>query len=141
MADGTLRLVIDYPPAAAQDAFRLFGAPGTPVATARIKTEREKAQDKPKGGKLAQLAARWCRSPDFVEFIRPIYDRAKGGDGSGWGDVSPQTDFDGSTEAYARHCICVLCDVQSRAELDSNEQAAAVFHERIRKPFAVVVDG
>ena len=29
-----------------------------------------------------------------------------------------------------------LCGVESRAELDHNERAAALFHERIRGPYA-----
>ena len=36
MADGTLRLSIDIEPANAQDAFRLFAAPGTPAAIAAL---------------------------------------------------------------------------------------------------------
>ena len=92
-----------------------------------------------KGGPLARLAGQWCRMPQFVEFIRPIYDRAMGGDGSGWGDVRPDEEFGGDTAQYARHCLLLLCGINSRAELDHDERAAEVFHTLIRLPFAEVL--
>lgn len=136
LCDGTLRLTADVEPANAQAAFRLFGSPGTPIALARIKTVTEKSTDatRPKGGALAKLAGQWCASAAFAEFIRPIYDRAMGGDGSGWGDVAPR-DFNNDTALYARHCILVLCDINSRRELDHNAAAAAKFHNLIRQPW------
>lgn len=42
MADGTLRLTVDIPPYDAQDAFRLFGAPDTPVGLARLTNDAAK---------------------------------------------------------------------------------------------------
>ena len=39
MADGTLRISFDFEPANAQDAFRLFAAPGTPAAIALLMSE------------------------------------------------------------------------------------------------------
>ena len=59
-----------------------------------------------------------------------------GGDGTGYGDVSPRRDFGGDESAYARHCILVLCDIDSRSELDHNAEAAEKFHRLIRLPFA-----
>ena len=144
MADGTLRLVVDFPPGSAQSAFRLFGAPGTPVAAARIKTtaEQRKPSDSDeaqlKGGPLARLAGQWCNDEKFLEFIRPVYDRIMGGDGSGWGDVLPAEFAVGMAgeQAYARHCVLVICQIASRAALDHNADAAYVFHKLIREPFA-----
>ena len=98
--------------------------------------ERPVPPEPRKGGELAKLAGQWCRLPEFVEFIRPIYDRAMGGDGSSYGDVSPRRDFGGDESAYARHCILVLCNIDSRAELDHNAEAAEDFHRLIRLPFA-----
>lgn len=46
MADGSLRLAIDIEPRHAQQAFALFGSPGTPVALARITNEAANAFDK-----------------------------------------------------------------------------------------------
>lgn len=92
----------------------------------------------PKGGPLAKLAGQWCNEPNFVWFIRPIYDRAMGGDGTSWGDVRPD-DFPGDPNKklvlYLRHCICILCDIKSRRELDHDARAAALFHALIREPY------
>lgn len=141
MADGTLRITFDIEPTNAQAAFALFGAPGTPAALAALKVGHaaksdEQAEEKPKGGALAKLAGMLCQDPAFVQFIRPEYDKIMGGDGSAWGDVSPKLDFGGSLEKYARHAILVICGVTSRAELDHNPTAAALFHDSIRKPYA-----
>lgn len=138
MADGTLRLSVDIEPRNAQAAFRLFGAPGTSVALAGIKPVAQRLADepdKPKGGALAKLAGQWCNDDKFLRFIRSTYDRAMGGDGSGWGDVRP-SDFGGDAKQYARHCILVLCGISSRAELDHSAAAAQAFHTSIREPFA-----
>lgn len=135
MADGTLRITLDIEPRFAKDAFGLFGSPGTPVALAALKTAAQQEAAKPKGGELAKLAGQWCQNAQFIEFIRPIYDKAMGGTGRNWGDVTPD-DFDGGASEYARHCICVLCGVNSRAELDHDRMAATRFHTLIRQPFA-----
>lgn len=94
-------------------------------------------QERAKGGPLSILAARWCQMPEFQDWIRPVYDRHMGGDGSGWGDVTPEHDFDGDICAYARHCVLVICDCdESRAEIDQDPRKATLFHERIRGPFS-----
>lgn len=131
MADGTLRLTVDFPPTSAQAAFRLFGSPGTPMAAARIKTAPELQRDeaKPKGGSLARLAGMWCQLPEFQRFIGGVYGKHMGGKT----DVLPEDV--GGDAAFARHCILVLCNIESRAELDHKPDAAAKFHELIRKPF------
>ena len=98
--------------------------------------ERPVPPEPRKGGELAKLAGKWCRLPEFVEFIRPIYDRAMGGDGTRWGDVRPGEDFGGDMAAYARHCLLMLCGINSRAELDHDAEAAGRFHRLIRLPFA-----
>lgn len=87
-----------------------------------------------KGGPLARLAGRFCGDNSFVEWVRPIYDRAMGGEGLGWGDVSP--DEVGGKEVYARHAILVLCKVDSRRMLDHDPVAAELFHRLIRKPYS-----
>ena len=113
MADGTLRLVVDFELAQAQAAFRMFGAPGTPIALARIKTKAEQSQgEKPKGGALARLAGQWSQS---VAFWR-------------WAGVD-------DADAAAQY-IRSTCGVGSRADLDHNSEAAHLFHVRIREPFS-----
>lgn len=39
------------------------------------------------------------------------------------------------TEAEAKDCILILCEISSRNELDTNPRAAAMFHEKVRRPF------
>jgi len=91
--------------------------------------------EKPKGGPLAKLAGMWCNDGEFLHFIRPVYDRLMGGDGSGYGDVTPDDDFGGMLEKYCAHCIKVMCEIDSRAELDHNPVAAEKFHSLIRGPY------
>lgn len=68
--------------------------------------------DKPKGGALAVLAGMWCRSPDF------------------------QTWSDTRNPAESRIFILQACEIDSRAELDHNEESAEKFHRLIRGPFS-----
>lgn len=64
-----------------------------------------------KGGELAKLAGRLCEDPDFLF----------------WAGV-------GNSEAAAQW-IRSLCGISSRAMLDHDLRAAAIFHQEIRKPF------
>lgn len=140
MADGSLRITLEFEPRHAREAYSLFGSRGTPVAVVALKVgapDPAPETEQPKGGPLSRLACQWCRRDDFMSFIRPIYDRAMGGDGGGWGDVRP-ADV-GGPEAYCRHAICVLCDVSQRRLLDHDKDAAETFHRLIRKPFEALV--
>ncbi|MFT5483328.1 MAG: hypothetical protein ACI9GW_001985 [Halieaceae bacterium] len=51
MADGTLRITVDLPPIHAIGAFTAFGAPGSPVAIARITSEVALEEGRPKSDK------------------------------------------------------------------------------------------
>lgn len=92
-----------------------------------------------KGGALARLAGIWCQDRRFYDFIRMVYDKEMGGNGDGCGDITPEEV--GGIEGYCRHAILVICDIESRAELDSNKEAAEIFHRRIREPFAAALYG
>lgn len=154
MADGTLRISFDIEPMHAQDAFKLFAAPGTPAAIAalqvgyaskndeeidtspeRVQKTAESVHDKPKGGALAKLAGMWCQDPEFYEWIKGVYDVVMGGDGRGNGDVHPD-DFKGGIPEYCRHCVLVMCDIDKRRVLDHSPVAAEKFHRLIRGPFS-----
>jgi hypothetical protein len=122
MADGTLRISFDIEPMHAQDAFRLFAAPGTPAAIAALQVGYEakspiipnypeKDNSKPKGGALSKLAGMWCASPEFQ-----TWSKTNGG-------------------ADARMFMLQACEIDSRAELDHNPQAAEKFHRHIRGPY------
>lgn len=129
MADGTLRLSIDIEPANAQDAFRLFAAPGTPAAIAALqvgymskKDEKLDTPDEhvqkpnetihePKGGALAKLAGMWCADKTFCSWLGQ------------------------PTEADATKALYDLCNIMSRRQLDHDSVAADRFNERIRGPY------
>lgn len=112
MADDTLRLTVDIEPRHAKAAFELFGSRGTAVALAAIKSTPDAPVDKPKGGQLAKLAGIWCADARFQEWI--------GAD----------------DEDDARQMIYNLCGIKSRAELDHDKQAEAVFHKEVRIPYS-----
>ena len=119
MADGTLRISFDIEPMHAQDAFKLFAAPGTPAAIAALQVGYEAIpnpvelhQIKPKGGALSKLAGMWCSNPEFLRW-------------------SGMEDSHG-----ARAFVLDTCDIESRAELDHSEDAAQKFHTHIRGPFS-----
>jgi hypothetical protein len=122
MADGTLRLSLDIEPRHAQAAFALFGAPGTPMALAALRPASSKPEA-PKGGPLAQWVAMRCQEPHFQAWLyrqdRERWIAAAGED----------------AEEVAANVIRAICGVDSRAELDSNPEAAARLHKLIREPY------
>ena len=127
MADGTLRISFDVEPAHAQDAFKLFAAPGTPAAIAALAVGYEAKSpiitdypDKPKGGVLAVLAGRWCQDPDFWTWFTSIGHYCE-------------------NSIDAAENVRYLCDIKSRAELDHDSVAAEKFHRLIRGPFSKYV--
>ena len=137
MADGTLRISFDIEPMHAQDAFRLFAAPGTPAAIAalqvgymskndeKVDTSAERVQkteefvhDKPKGGALAKLAGMWCNDPEF------------------WAWADSITSYSIANAEDAADYVRDICEIDSRAELDNDEEAADLFHRYIRGPYS-----
>jgi hypothetical protein len=124
LADGTFRLSVDVEPRFAQQAFALFGSPGTPVALARITNEAaveqdRKAQREPdkKGGALAKLAGMLCADPEFWKFLAHEF-------------ASTCNSADDAADLVRQ-----TCDIGSRADLDNDAVAAKNFHEKIRGPW------
>lgn len=129
MADGSLRIQIDVDPRHARNAFMLFGTPGTPVALARMTPEAAVAQDRfamqqdaapakeLKGGALCKLAAIWCGDDDFRLFL------------------AHQLGKSPTEVADPAEIIRITCGVESRAELDHNDEAARIFHAQFRLPY------
>lgn len=119
MADGSLQVTINVEPYHAQTAFLLFGMPGTPMALAALKVgtqvdqtpEPDPPPEPAKGGPLARWAALRCQDDRFRS----------------WLDVS--------SEATARAAILMRCGIHSRAELDSNTEAAGLFARHFRRPW------
>lgn len=131
MADGTLRISFDIEPMHAQDAFRLFAAPGTPAAIAALQVGYAAVQgdsqplpptEKQKGGALSKLAGMWCKQPEFWAWVRS---------GTHGGVFWPCDNMIDAT-AFVRD----MCDVPSRAVLDHEPDAAEKFNELIRGPFS-----
>lgn len=117
MADGTLRISFDIEPMHAQDAFRLFAAPGTPAAIAALAVgyaavvNESLTPEKPKGGALAKLAGMWCNDPEFQNWACS------------------------KTPEQAAQFIYGACGVESRTELDHDSEAAERFHRSVRGPY------
>lgn len=65
--------------------------------------------------KLSQWAAMRCKEPQFHRFLNIADDL--------------------NAEAIARQMILDVCGIESRAELDTNKEAADIFHEKFRLPF------
>lgn len=123
LVDGTLRVQVDIDPEFRRDFLRLFPDIDTRIALAPIKAKA--AADTPKGGELARLAGILCNDEDFQQWLDVVA-----------AESLPALDVDGmESHERAAHYIRQLCGVASRAELDHNEAAAAIFHEKIRKPW------
>lgn len=112
-------------------------APGAAPGPAAAAGQSAQAAGELKGGPISKLAGRWCESETFQRWIRPVYDRHLGGDGSGWGDIGSSAM---EPADFARHAILVLCDISSRRELDHDAAAAARFHDLVRRPFAAFME-
>jgi hypothetical protein len=121
MADGTLRLSLDIEPRHSQAAFALFGAPGTPMALAALKSA--KAEPAPKGGQLAQWVAMRCGEAAFQRWLQDTFPAQ-------WQDAHGD-----APAKWAASTVRAVCGIESRAELDNDEAAALRFHARIRRPF------
>ena len=127
--DGSLVIQFEIEPRHAQKAFALFGAPGTPVAMARINPEvaqrqaqRETAAPE-KGGALCKLAGIFCNNEDFRTWLSLAHDPVP------------------STAEDAAEIIRRTCHIFSRSELDHNAEAAATFHREFRLPYSAWADG
>lgn len=123
MSDGTLRVQIDIDPRFRAQFFEMFGQIDMPVAIAPLVADFEKREpepEKPKGGALATLAGRLCADPRFHDFCAETY-------GVAWRIGHADEDI----ATWVRE----QCAIESRAELDHDEGAAASFHRVIRGPW------
>jgi hypothetical protein len=115
MADGTLRVTLEFEPRHAKEAFALFGIRGTQVAVAALKdgTYLEKPPEPPKEkvGALCKLAVQWCQDDAFQI----------------WAQVQD--------EEAAKQFILATCECLSRKELDENMQCGDTFNRDIRMPY------
>jgi hypothetical protein len=126
MADGTLRVSMDVEPRHAQAAFALFGAPGTPMALAALKTAtsappESEVKEEPKraAGPICQWLVMRCQDREFREWL---YRHSQAGPGN-------------DTEERAAEICRELCDVESRKDIDGNVEAERLFKAYIRRPW------
>lgn len=85
------------------------------VAQRQARTET--IDDRRRGGALSKLAGQFCEAEPFRKWLRLTY------------EPLPRT----STEAA--EIIRSVCRVESRAELDHDDDAAAIFHREFRLPY------
>jgi len=147
MADGSLRIECEVEPSDAQAAFALFGKPGAPMALAALRPGYQAAGNQPppppsysterdgaKGKGLARLAAMWCNSDHFQDWLARRMPNL-------WREVNETLDSHHRDHAEAAaEVVRQCCEVESRAELDNNEAAARIFNEKIRGPYREVLD-
>ncbi len=127
MADGSLRITVEFEPRHAKEAYALFGTRGTPLAIAALKTGFA-AVETPKVGPLAYWSVMRCKEEEFFNFISATY--------SVWmGDNTPDT-YE-THEEYCKNVVLMLCECNtSRSEIDRDPEKERLFHEHIRGPYA-----
>jgi hypothetical protein len=117
LADGTLRLVFDVEPNDAKDAFSLFNRPGTRAALARLVAQpnqipiSEKQGTKTPVGAQCIAASQLCKDSNFLVWSKT------------------------ESEEAAKQFILSVCHIQSRKELDTDQEAANLFRTLILIPF------
>jgi len=113
LVDGTIAVTVHIEPRDAAEFWRMFPSVDTPCAIAPLVNDFERLPqpNKPKGGPLCTLAARWCKEPMFQQWIGV------------------------ETEQGAADSIRTICEIKSRSELDHNPMAAINFNEHFRTPY------
>jgi hypothetical protein len=125
MADGSLRITLEFDPRYAKDAYALFGARGTPVAIAALTVDASTqaaqqetiAEPKTKAGELCVMACTFCKEDQF------------------WVWMTRNFNCEVNSEDDAKYLILHVCRIESRKELDTNHYAAERFHIEIRRPY------
>lgn len=130
LVDGTMRVVLDIEPTAAPEAFAMLGAPGSPIALARITDAAAVAQDRKQQGatekkplSLASKVALTCTHPTFWEFCKhhasyqpEAYSVLRAMD-----KQHPEVPF--SHADYAAMTVRCVCDVHSRSDITEGSEA------------------
>lgn len=89
-----------------------------PPQTAPVAVMGNPISEKPKGGALAKLAGMWCNDPEF------------------WAWADSITSYSIANAEDAADYVRDICEIDSRAELDNDEEAADLFHRYIRGPYS-----
>ena len=132
MADGSLRISIDFEPRDAKAAFALFGARGTQLAVAALKDGsfleqpvQPVAEPKPREqlGDACYRTVQWCNEPSFWDFLNNAL------------FVYEDEVLFCDNPATAASVVKTICNVGSRKELDTNPEANKTWESEIRKPY------
>lgn len=87
------------------------------VVEGRSEPEEEPEPPRQKGGPLSKLAAMMCQSSACRMWMA--------------GEFA----YHALDESEARDLMCSICNVESRAQLDHDESAKAIFNEKFRHPW------
>jgi hypothetical protein len=100
----------------------------------------EQPVQREKGGPLSQLAGRWCNDPAFQQWLASEFPDRYRLLCEQW---SHDPELFGSYKAMevAAQVLRAACGVASRAELDHDPEAAALFHALIRVPYQAHLQG
>jgi hypothetical protein len=114
--------------------------PLEPVKSNLVESHQVKTEDKPKGGALAKLAGQWCADPVFWEWLWASLDASsRAMSKSLKSEVTSPSPYTSSaraiSEEWATSWVRHFCDIESRAELDHDPEAADKFHRLIREPY------
>jgi hypothetical protein len=90
-----------------------------------------------KGGPLAQLAGRWCEDERFRGWLFDTFTAEAVKAMRATTSVNGQPD----NASIAAKVVRKVCGVASRAELDHDPEAAALFHVLIRAPYQAHLQG
>lgn len=139
-------IVLQLADAAELEAFKLItmakGRGKTAIAGQRLMAvfveigdDELPVQTKNPAGPLCRLAGVWCADPIFAQ----------------WLDLNHLTTCrvveeelgaaSATVEGVAAEVVRRICGVKSRRDLDTNEQAGAVFHAAIREPYSKFLRG
>lgn len=80
---------------------------------------------------LCEWAVMRCAEPEFQRWAAARWDSGDMALTVHPEDVVPKT-----REEWAKYIVCLLCEVSSRKELDTNPDAAKRLHDLVRKPYA-----
>ena len=120
LVDGTIRVQIDIDPRFKTQFHQMFPNIDMPVALAPLVSDFEqREEEKPKGGPLCKLAAMWCKNAQFHRWITEMLCETEVID----------------TEAEAAQWMRDLLEINSRSEIDDDQDVAERFHSLVRAPF------
>lgn len=125
LVDGTIRVQVDIDPDCRAAFLALFPDIDTRVAIAPLRSEAK--IEKAKGGELARLAGMLCADTRFQTWL---------GQRASFEDLPSATEAMG-VDPVEHTAIIVrnICGINSRAELDNDIRAAAIFRESIYNPY------